>query len=117
MEKSGVARARAGTIPTLALAVMAGACIAIGSVMATTIAAGSTLGAGGREHRVRCARSAASRPRGWARTRRLPLDGVNNAFRAMDEGAAARTLPVFRQPPSGAVVRLRPPRRRGSARS
>ena len=46
VETAGVARARAGTIPTLALAVMAGAYIAIGSVMATTIAAGSTLGAG-----------------------------------------------------------------------
>ena len=50
-------------------------------------------------------------------TRRLPPDGVNDAFRAMYEGAVARTLPVFRWPPSGAVVRLRPPRRRGSARS
>ena len=28
-------------------------------------------------------------------TRRLPLDGVNDAFRAMDEGTAARTLLVF----------------------
>ena len=46
VETAGIARARSGAIPTLALAVMAGAYIAIGSVMASTIAAGSELGAG-----------------------------------------------------------------------
>lgn len=46
VETAGIARAQAGAMPTLALAVMAGAYIAIGSVMASTIAAGSQLGAG-----------------------------------------------------------------------
>jgi len=46
IEERGVAKAHAGVVPTLALAVLAGAFIALGGVLATTIGAGSELGAG-----------------------------------------------------------------------
>ena len=46
VEEVGVAKARAGTVSTLGLAVMAGAFIGLGGVLAGTIAVGSELGAG-----------------------------------------------------------------------
>ena len=46
VEERGVAKAKAGVLPTLALAVLAGAFIALGGVLATTIGTGSELGAG-----------------------------------------------------------------------
>ena len=46
VEERGVAKAHAGVIPTLALAVLAGAFIALGGLLATTIGVGSELGAG-----------------------------------------------------------------------
>ncbi len=46
VEETGVAKAKAGIVSTLALAVMAGAFIGLGGVLASTIAAGSELGTG-----------------------------------------------------------------------
>ena len=46
VEELGVANAQAGLVHTLTLAVMAGAFIALGGVLAGTIAAGSELGVG-----------------------------------------------------------------------
>ena len=46
VEEAGVAKARAGVVSTLALAVMAGVFIGLGGVMASTIAVGSELGTG-----------------------------------------------------------------------
>ena len=46
VEEAGVAKARAGVVSTLALAMMAGAFIGLGGVLAATIGVGSELGAG-----------------------------------------------------------------------
>ena len=46
VEETGVAKARAGVVSTLALSVLAGAFIGLGGVLASTIAVGSELGAG-----------------------------------------------------------------------
>ena len=46
VEQGGIAKARAGVVPTVALAVMAGVFIGLGGVLAGTIAVGSDLGIG-----------------------------------------------------------------------